>query len=97
LPPRTCWQIIAAAGYATSEKAVAYDNRANVRAGANAEALTDFNQDINLRPDEATSYAGRARVRLGVAGIRQSQRRWALPLVPDTVSFHICLGHVLSV
>jgi hypothetical protein len=49
LPPRTCWQIIAAAGYATSEKAVAYDNRANVRAGANAEALTDFNQDINLR------------------------------------------------
>jgi hypothetical protein len=60
--------IIVDSGYAVNEKAVAYRNRANARAdaGANVEALADFNQVVSLRPDEATSYAGRARVRLAL-------------------------------
>jgi len=42
-------------GYGANEKAIAYRNRANARAeaGANAEALADFNRAVSLRPSRA--------------------------------------------
>jgi hypothetical protein len=65
---RACSEIIVGLGFGTNEKAIAYRNRSNARAdaGANAEALADFNQAVTLRPDEASGFAGRARARLAV-------------------------------
>ena len=93
---RACSQIIAG-DYPTNEKALAYRNRANSRAdaGANAEALADFNQAVNLRPDDATSYSGRARVRLALRDFDGATADYseALRLAPGTVSSHIGRGH----
>jgi tetratricopeptide (TPR) repeat protein len=91
---RACSQIIAASGYATNEKALAYHNRAN--AGANAEALADFDQAVNLRPDDdATSYTGRAWVRLALRDFDGAIADYseALRLAPGTVSSHVGRGH----
>jgi tetratricopeptide (TPR) repeat protein len=94
---RACSQIIAASGYATNEKALAYHNRANARAdaGANAEALADFNQAVNLRSDAAASYTGRARVRLALRDFDGAIADYseALRLAPGTVSSHVGRGH----
>jgi len=94
---RACSQIIARSGYAINEEALAYRNRANARsdAGANTEALADFNEAVNLRPDDSTSYAGRARVRLALRDFDGATADFseALRLDPGTVSSHIGLGH----
>jgi len=94
---RACSQIIAEPGYTTNQKAVAYRNRANARAdaGANTEALADFNQAVDLRRDDPTSYTGRARARLALQDFEGAIADYseALRLTPGTVSSHIGRGH----
>jgi len=94
---RACSQIITGSGYAINEKALAYRNRANARSdvGANTEALADFNEAVNLRPDDSTSYAGRARVRLALRDFDGATADFseALRLDPGTVSSNIGRGH----
>lgn len=94
---RACSQIIAEPSYSTNEKAVAYRNRANARAdaGANAEALVDFNQAVELHRDDPASYTGRARVRLALQDFEGAIGDYseALRLAPGTISSHIGRGH----
>ena len=74
-----------------------YRNRGNARAdaGANAEALADFNQAVTLRPDEAAGFAGRARARLAGQDFDGAIADYSevLRLAPGTVSSHIGRGH----
>lgn len=82
---RACSEIMADSGYGANEKAIAYRNRGNAR--ANAEALADFNQAVSLRPDEAVGFAGRARTRLAVQDIDGATADYGevLRLAPGTV------------
>jgi tetratricopeptide (TPR) repeat protein len=94
---RACSEIIAGFGFGANQKAVAYRNRGNARAdaGANAEALADFNQAVTLRPDEAVGLEGRARVRLAMRDFDGAIADYSevLQLAPGTVSSHIGRGH----
>jgi tetratricopeptide (TPR) repeat protein len=92
-----CSEVIAGSSYSTNEKAVAYRNRGNARAdaGANVEALADFNETVSLRPDDAAGLAGRARVRLALRDFDGAVADYseALRLAPGTLSSHIGRGH----
>ena len=68
---RACSEIIASPAYGGADKALAYRNRGNARAdaGANAQAVADFDQAIRLRPNDASGYAGRARARLALRDV----------------------------
>jgi tetratricopeptide (TPR) repeat protein len=94
---RACSEIIGGSGYAADVKSIAYRNRGSARAdaGANAEALADFNQAVALRPDEAAGFAGRARTRLAVQDLDGAIADYgeALRLAPGTASSHIGRGH----
>src|SRR6185436_18774818 len=94
---RACSQIIAGPAFAANEKGIAYRNRGSARAdaGANAEALGDFNQAVALRPDDAPSYAGRAGTRLALRDFDGAIADYseALRRAPETASSHIGRGH----
>jgi hypothetical protein len=53
-------------------------------AGADAEGLADFNQALNLRPDEASGYEGQARVRLLQDSTEIADYRESLRFAPGT-------------
>ena len=73
---RACTEIISDASYSADHKAVAYRNRRNARADADAgaQALADFNEAIHLRPNEVGGYADRAR-----SGLRRATSAAQLP------------------
>jgi tetratricopeptide (TPR) repeat protein len=93
-----CSEIIAGSGYGATEKALAYRNRGNVRADAGAQrhALADFDEAIQLRPNDAAGYASRAPVRLALRDFDGAIADYseALRLAPGTASWHIGRGHV---
>jgi hypothetical protein len=77
---RACSDIIEGSGYGVKGRATAYRNRGNARAdaGANIEALADFDQAVVLRPDDAGGFIGRARVRLALnTGLHRNWRQIA--------------------
>ena len=94
---RACSQIIAGASYSPEQKAVAYRNRGNTRAdaGANSQALADFNEAIRLQPKAVGAYAGRARARLALRDVDGAVADYgqALLLAPETASLHVGRGH----
>jgi tetratricopeptide (TPR) repeat protein len=94
---QACSQIIAGPAHASAEKGVAYRNRGSARAdaGANAEALADFNQAVALRPADPVSYAGRAGARLALRDFDGAIADYseALRLAPETASSRIGRGH----
>jgi tetratricopeptide (TPR) repeat protein len=94
---RACSEIIEGSGYSLNERAVAYRNRGNARAdaGVNAEALADFDQAVVLRPDDASGFAGRARVRLALKDLDAAIVDYseALRLVPGSVASLAGRGH----
>jgi tetratricopeptide (TPR) repeat protein len=94
---RACSEIIASPAYGAADKALAYRNRGNARAdaGANAQAVADFDQAIRLRPDDASGYAGRARARLALrdaAGAIDDYSE-ALRMTPGTAALLVGRGH----
>jgi tetratricopeptide (TPR) repeat protein len=92
-----CSEIISATGYGPTEKSIAYRNRGSARAdaGAQQDALTDYDQAIRLRPDDAAAYAGRAPVRLVLRDLDGAVADYseALRLAPGTASLHVGRGH----
>lgn len=94
---RACSEIIDGTVYTTADKALAYRNRGNSRAdaGANAEALADFDQAIRLRPDDASGRAGRARARLALRDVDGAIEDYseALRLAPQTAALYVGRGH----
>ena len=94
---RACSDIIEGSGYSVKERAVAYRNRGNARAdaGANAEALADFDQAIVLRPDDSGGFAGRARVHVALKNLDAAIVDYseALRLVPGSVAPLAGRGH----
>jgi tetratricopeptide (TPR) repeat protein len=94
---RACSEVIANPAHGADEKALAYRNLGNARAdaGANNQALADFNEAIKLHPSEAAAYAGRARARLALRDILGAIADYdeAIRLAPETGGFHVGRGH----
>jgi tetratricopeptide (TPR) repeat protein len=92
-----CSEIVAGTGYGANEKAIAYRIRGSARedAGAHQDALTDYDQAIRLRPNDAAGYAGRAPVRLALQNFDGAVADYseALRLAPGTASLHVGRGH----
>jgi tetratricopeptide (TPR) repeat protein len=94
---RACSEVIESPAFGPDDKAVAYRNRGNARAdaGAAAEAIADFTEAIQLRPNDAASHAGRGRARLALGDVLGAIANYseALRLMPDSTSFLVGRGH----
>jgi tetratricopeptide (TPR) repeat protein len=95
---RACSAIIASTAATLEDKATAYRNRGNARAdaGANEQAMADFDQAIALRPGDTANYSGRARAKLGLRDIRGAIADYseAIRLAPGNASLYLGRGHV---
>jgi tetratricopeptide (TPR) repeat protein len=95
---RACSEIIASTAATPEDKALAYRNRGNARAdaGANEQAMGDFNQAIVLRPGDTANYAGRARAKLGLRDLPGATADYseAIRLAPGNASLYLGRGHV---
>jgi len=95
---RACSEIIASIAATPEDKALAYRNRGNARAdaGANEQAMADFDQAIALRRDDTATYAGRARARLGLRDLPGATADYteAIRLAPGNASLYLGRGHV---
>jgi tetratricopeptide (TPR) repeat protein len=74
---------------------IAIRGNARADAGANGEALADFDQAVSLRPDEVAGFAGRAPTPSAVQDFDGAIADYGevLRLAPGTVSSHIGRGH----
>jgi tetratricopeptide (TPR) repeat protein len=63
--------------------------------GAAAEAIVDFTESIQLRPNEAASHAGRGRAQLTLGDVSGAIADYseALRLMPDSAVFLVGRGH----
>jgi len=95
---RACSAIIASTATTLEDKATAYRNRGSARAdaGANEQAMADFDQAIALRPGDTANYAGRARAKLGLRDVRGAIADYseAIRLAPGNASLYLGRGHV---
>jgi tetratricopeptide (TPR) repeat protein len=95
---RACSAIIASTAATLEDKGLAYRNRgtARVDAGANEQAMADFDQAIALRPGDTANYAGRARAKLGLRDLPGSTADYseAIRLAPGNASLYLGRGHV---
>src|SRR5215510_5641959 len=95
---RACSAIIASTAATPEDKTTAYRNRGNARAdaGANEQAMADFDQAIALRPGDIANYASRARAKLSLRDLPGAiaDHSEAIRLAPGNASLYMRRGHV---
>ena len=95
---RACSEIIASTAGTPENMALAYRNRGSTRvdAGANEQAMADFDQAIALHPADSANFAGRARAKLGLRDLLGASADYseAIRLAPGNVSLYLSRGHV---
>jgi len=96
-----CTRVVSGSGFKPMEKSAAYRIRGTLRmeAGADEQAIQDFNNAIALNPKDDQAYSGRGTLRL-VAGnqsaaIADFDR--AIGLKPGLINYLVLRGHALLV
>ena len=94
---RACTEVIDRSAYGPEQRAEAFGRRGNARAaaGADEDAIRDFDSAIKLRPDDAAAYAARGQVRLS-RGDNQgaiADLAVAIRLEPRSSEFLVVRGH----
>jgi tetratricopeptide (TPR) repeat protein len=94
---RACTEVIDRSAYSPEQRAEAFGRRGNARAaaGADEDAIRDFDSAIKLRPDDAAAYAARGQVRLSRGDNHGAiaDLAVAIRLEPRSSEFLVVRGH----
>jgi tetratricopeptide (TPR) repeat protein len=96
-----CTAVINGGMFDANAKALAYQYRGEARtdAGAFQDAISDFNQAIRLRPDNAQAFTGRGRARFSIGEFNGALSDFgeAIGIFPVEPEFYLNRGHVFLV